>query len=185
MVVANGFSWFLGSVGSKIHRGAQKTAARHAETLSGNPTFMSNTYQSEYRVLGREGLSHSDLGAEVLNCAALGIRKALRHYRTQRDDATLEALMEALRRNQRLWTILQVECGSPECGLGDEVRVNFLQLSRYVDSMTFQCIAAPEVASAEGLARINENLAEGFSMAAQASRQASQPSPELAVSLSF
>jgi flagellar protein FlaF len=69
---------------------------------------------------------------------------------------------DALHYNQKLWTVLQADLGSPLSTAPDDLRINLLRLSRYIDRTTFECLLKPELSKLEMLARINECLAEGL-----------------------
>src|SRR5438128_12555160 len=72
-------------------------------------------------------------------------------------------LNEALRYNQRLWTIFQVELGRPDHGLPDDLRLNLLRLGAFVDRRTFDLISDPAPEKLDALIGINRNIASGLS----------------------
>lgn len=123
---------------------------------------MQNYFLSSYDTLSREGMDHGQLGATALQRAARLLKKSLQAWQTTGRVQDREQLMDALNRNQRLWTILQVECASAECGMPAQLRQNLLQLSHYIDRATTQCIIEMDAAKLESMIRINENLAEGL-----------------------
>jgi flagellar protein FlaF len=101
-----------------------------------------------------------DLEAAVLFKAAR-LLEACR----QRWDATDRParLAEALRHNQRLWTLFQSELMRTDQELPAELRVNLLRLSAFVDRRTFEILAQPEAQKLQVLIDINRNIAAGLS----------------------
>lgn len=71
-------------------------------------------------------------------------------------------LDEALKFNQRLWTVFQSELATEDNPLPDEVRRNLLNLSWFVDRRTFETIANPVAAKLKVLIDINRHIAEGL-----------------------
>jgi len=146
---------------------------------------MQAEFVQSYEVLTREGVSHGELGAQALQRAALRLKKSLRGLSGSPGEASQEQLLEALQWNQRLWTILQIELASANCSLEGGLRSNLLRLSRYVDSLTFQCLAEADSAKVEGLVRINESLADGLFSSTAAGELTPAAAAPVAVSLSF
>lgn len=72
-------------------------------------------------------------------------------------------LEEALRYNQRLWTIFQVELARPDHELPRDVRANLLKLSAFVDRRTFEIIADPRPELLDALIDLNRHIGAGLS----------------------
>jgi flagellar protein FlaF len=72
-------------------------------------------------------------------------------------------LSDALRYNQRLWTIFQTDLARPDHELPVDLRVAVLRLSAFVDRRTFELIADPRPARLDSLIEINRQLALGLS----------------------
>jgi flagellar biosynthesis regulator FlaF len=128
---------------------------------------MYDSFLGSYDTLGREGMNHNELGAHALQRAARAMKKCLNSWLRCGRIEDQEELMQALRKNQRLWTILQVECSSEHCTIDPTLRRNLLLLSGYVDKTTFGFTAQPEIRKLESLIRINESLVEGLLAAHQ------------------
>jgi flagellar protein FlaF len=78
-------------------------------------------------------------------------------------------MLEAVRVNWRLWTILQAELLDPECQLPDELRSNVLSLAQFIDRHTVDIIAEPKPEKLDVLIAINRELAGGlFTIPAEA-----------------
>lgn len=73
-----------------------------------------------------------------------------------------DALVTAIRLNWRLWTILQVDLMSDENPMPEEIRVNLLNLSNFIDRHTVELLSDPDPAKVEVLISINRNIAAGL-----------------------
>jgi flagellar protein FlaF len=71
-------------------------------------------------------------------------------------------MLEAVRVNWRLWTILQAELLDPQCQLPDELRSNVLSLAQFIDKHTVDIIAEPKPEKLDVLIAINRELAGGL-----------------------
>ena len=84
-----------------------------------------------------------------------------------RADDKGESLREALRLNQRLWSIFQGSLIDPECALPKDIRDNVLALSVLVDRHIMQRLADLDGTKIEPIISINRAIAEGLSMTPQ------------------
>jgi flagellar protein FlaF len=96
------------------------------------------------------------------------------------------ALREALRLNQRLWSIFQAALTEPDCPLPQEIRENVLTLSIMVDRHMLDRLADLDGSKIGPILDINRAIAEGLSNkpaaeAAQALAQAQLTTPPPAV----
>src|SRR6185503_2989650 len=82
--------------------------------------------------------SSRELEAAALYKGARMLEACQRDWESPERPARLE---EALRFNQRLWTLFQTELSRPDHGLPLQLRVNLLRLSEFVDRRTFQLMA--------------------------------------------
>jgi len=73
-----------------------------------------------------------------------------------------EQLTLALRHNQRLWTFFQSEMAAPDCPLPRALRLNVLQLSRFVDQRTFELLSTPDRDQLRVLIDIDRQIAAGL-----------------------
>jgi len=71
-------------------------------------------------------------------------------------------LQEALKFNQKLWTIFQADLGGPNSLLPMDLRLNLLRLSAYIDRQIFAIMAHPEPEMLTRIININLNLAKGL-----------------------
>jgi flagellar protein FlaF len=72
------------------------------------------------------------------------------------------SLREALRLNQRLWSIFQAALIEPDCPLPVDVRQNVLSLSIMVDKHIFQRLADLDGTKIQPILDINRAIAEGL-----------------------
>ena len=110
-----------------------------------------------------EKLDNTDEARELE--AALLVRAALMLKECQDEwghDGHETRLDEALKFNQRLWTVFQTELASEGNPLPAEVRRNLLNLSWFVDKRTFETLANPVVSNLKVLIDINRHIAEGL-----------------------
>lgn len=78
-------------------------------------------------------------------------------------------LREALKRNQRLWTLFQAELARPDHELPVDLRRDLLRISAFIDKRTFELLSAPEPEKLTALIDINRQIASGLS---------TEPAPE-------
>jgi flagellar biosynthesis activator protein FlaF len=89
-----------------------------------------------------------------------------------------EALRDALRLNQRLWSIFQGALTEPDCPLPKDVRDNVLALSVMVDRQIMARFADLDGSKIGPILDINRAIAEGLS-AKTATPAAAKPGPTL------
>ncbi len=106
-----------------------------------------------YGTSTRMGLAGRMLEAEAFTSAANKLQEA----RDNPEDQSLR--MEALRFNNRLWTIVQVALGDSQSGLSDELSAQLASLSIFVDGRNYDSITDSDPALLDALIEINSNLA--------------------------
>ena len=91
-------------------------------------------------------------------------------------------LLEALRRNWRLWTVFQASLIDAECTLPALVRGNLIGLANFVDRHTAKLLAEPDPNQVDVLVNINrqigEGLLEGQRAASAKAAAATKPTPD-------
>lgn len=112
-----------------------------------------------YRKVEKETLSGRDLEASVLLKAAQKLMAARHRLASEKD---VESLDEALRYNQRLWTLFQSELTEPDNPLPQPIKENLLALIGFIDRRTFSLMAEPTPARIDVLIEINRNIASGL-----------------------
>lgn len=73
-----------------------------------------------------------------------------------------ERLDQALRFNQRIWSILQAELDKETNPLPRQVKVNLLRLSTFIDKRIVEIMAYPEPQKLNIIIDINNNIAAGL-----------------------
>lgn len=87
---------------------------------------------------------------------------ARRLAEAQRNPADETALLDAVRRNWRLWTIFQAGVMAPDSPMPTAVKSNVLSLANFIDKHTVGILATPDAAKLDILIRINREIAAGL-----------------------
>ena len=104
-------------------------------------------------------MSGRETEARVLTQAAL---KLIECHKNWNSPDRNKRLNEALRYNQRIWTIFQVEVAKEENPLPTRIKANIFHLSRFIDQRIFDSMAFPEIQKLDIIIRINQNIAAGL-----------------------
>lgn len=112
-----------------------------------------------YRQVEKGTLSGRALEAMLLEKAAAMLLAVRNGWQ---DAERLTRLDEALRYNQRLWTVFQAEVAEPANPLPRDLKENLLSLSAFIDKRTFETVAAPSPEKLDVLITINRNIAAGL-----------------------
>lgn len=112
-----------------------------------------------YQAVEQSTLTGRELEAMLLAKAAARLRAAQDGLQTAQD---LEQLDEALRYNQRLWTVLQTELLDANNPLPADLKQNLLALIGFIDQRTFALMADPRPERLDILIRINLEIAAGL-----------------------
>lgn len=112
-----------------------------------------------YQDVEKSTLSGRELEAAVLMRAAQMLAEVQNQWDAPDRD---ERLDQALRHNQRLWTLFQAELLAPDHPMSDELKQNLLTLAAFIDKRTFDALAFPEPGKLDILIAINKNIAAGL-----------------------
>lgn len=123
--------------------------------------MLENPFKS-YQNAERSGLSGRKLEASALTRAALQLKKCLNQEGTHP-----EALVEALKHNQRLWSVFQTELSRPDNPLPVSLKEQLLSLSLYIDKSSLYLMAFPDAEKLKTIIKINLNLAAGLKGSAE------------------
>lgn len=104
-------------------------------------------------------MSGRETEARVLTQAALKLIDCQKNWDAPDRNVRLD---DALRYNQRLWSIFQVELAKPDNPLPDNIKNNMIQLSRFVDRRIFETMAFPSREKLDIIIKINKNIAAGL-----------------------
>ena len=112
-----------------------------------------------YQSVEKATLPPREMEANVLTRAALKLKNCQKDWDSQERKLKLD---EALKFNQRIWSIFQAEVGNPANPLPTKLKLDFLRLSAFVDKRIFEVMAQPAVEKLSILIAINENIAAGL-----------------------
>ena len=116
----------------------------------------------------------------LLKCAGLLSDAKTAMEKDPRDKNNLHKYADAIRTNQRLWTIFQVAMMDAENALPLDLKNNILTLSAYVDKTSFKAIAKYSSKDTDSLININKTIAAGLYKKPQSANEAA-PSAGAAV----
>jgi flagellar protein FlaF len=118
-----------------------------------------NNALNAYKSVEKTTVSGRGTEARVLTEAALKLRSCQKKWN---DDNRRELLDEALNYNQRIWTIFQTELGKIDNPLPDNIKLDLLRLSSFIDKRIFEIMACPDREKLNIIIKINENIAAGL-----------------------
>lgn len=120
--------------------------------------MLSNAVKA-YETVSRETMSGRETEARVLTQGALKLIECKNSWNSPDRNALLD---RALKYNQRLWSIFQVEVSKADNPLPKEIKLNILRLSRFIDRRIFDTMAFPSPEKLDIIIKINKNLAAGL-----------------------
>jgi flagellar protein FlaF len=112
-----------------------------------------------------------EIEATVLNKAALKLKECQNNWDAENRDQKLD---EALKFNQRVWSILQAELSRENNPLPMQLKRDLLSLSVFIDRRILETLAYPSPEKLSIIIDINNNIAAGL-------RGSPVNEPELAV----
>ena len=118
-----------------------------------------------YETAGKTTTSSRELEADRLFKAARLLEACQQSWDAADRDSRVDA---ALRYNSKLWTLFQTELARPDHAMPAELRINLLQLSRFVDKRTLELQLDPSAQGLQALIDINRNVAAGLGQRAAA-----------------
>lgn len=92
----------------------------------------------------------------------LGAQKLIQCRDNWDSEERVKMLKEALKFNQRLWSIFQADLAGPDSLLSKDLRLNLLKLSAYIDKQIFLIMAYPEPEKLTNIININLRIAMGL-----------------------
>jgi flagellar protein FlaF len=112
-----------------------------------------------YQAIDNSTMSSRETEARVLTNAALKLRHCQQNWGA---DNHQEQLNAALRYNQKVWSVFQVELELDDNPLPVAVRRSLLRLIALIDKRIFETMAFPEPEKLTLMIQINENIAAGL-----------------------
>jgi len=112
-----------------------------------------------YETVSKATQSGREIEAAVLTKAAVKLKKCQDNWDAKDRD---ERLDEALRYNQRVWSIFQGELSRDNHELPKKLRLDILRLAAFIDKRIFETMAFPAPEKLDIVIAINNNLAAGL-----------------------
>ena len=114
---------------------------------------------NNYREMHKESLSGRELEASILTRAAHMLRNVQENWEAPERD---EKLLEAIKFNQKVWSLFQAELSDPDNPLPLNLKQDILNLSIFVDKRLFAVLANPCRDDLTIAIDINLNIAAGL-----------------------
>ncbi len=112
-----------------------------------------------YRTVQKITSSGRELESLVLNRAALKLIEVQNNWNSPDRDQLLD---DALRYNQRIWSLFQGELMKEDSPLPRKLRADILSLSAFIDRRIFEVMASPDPEKLNVIININLNIAAGL-----------------------
>ena len=109
--------------------------------------------------MDRKTISGRETEARVLTEAALKLKKCQEKWGGDELDAQLD---EALRYNQKIWSLFQSELEREDNPLPGKLKIDILRLAAFIDKRIFEVMAFPSPEKLNIIININQNLAAGL-----------------------
>lgn len=113
----------------------------------------------KYETVNRITMSGRDIEATVLTKAARKLKECQDNWNASDREDKLE---NALKFNQRIWSIFQSELSREDHELPKKLRLDILRLAAFIDRRIYQTLAAPSPEKLTMVIDINNNLAAGL-----------------------
>jgi flagellar protein FlaF len=133
---------------------------------------VTNEQHDVYKTHQRQSQSDREIEARALLSCANQLAAA-------GEAGDFEVYSEALKRNQRLWTFFQVALCDPDNPLPRELKIILLNLSHYVDKVSFRAVAEFKPSLLADLIGINRHIAAGLSAKPKAGEDFQSPPPPI------
>jgi len=114
-----------------------------------------------YESVAKSTMNGREVEAAVLTKAARKLKECQTSW--DADDRETQ-LNQALRFNQRIWSILQAELSKKQNPLPDKIKIDLLRLSAFIDKRIFEIMAYPSPEKLTVIININNNIAAGLRM---------------------
>ena len=112
-----------------------------------------------YQSIDRATMSDRETEARVLTEAAVKLKTCQENWNAEDRNPKLD---EALRYNQRIWSIFQGELAKEDNPLPKQLRHDLLSLGAFIDRRIFETMAYPAPEKLTAIININQNIAAGL-----------------------
>ena len=120
---------------------------------------MLNSPLRAYESVNKSTMSGREIEAAVLTKAALKLRECQNNWKAANREGQLQ---DALKFNQRIWSIFQGELVKEDHPLPSKLRFDILRLGSFIDRRILEIIADPTPEKLKIVIDINNNLAAGL-----------------------
>lgn len=114
---------------------------------------------SAYQKVDKATLPGRETEARVLSEGALRLKRCQEAWESPGLD---ERLDDALKYNQKIWSLFQGELAREDNPLPKKLRVDILRLAAFIDKRIFEIMAFPSPEKLSIIININQNLAAGL-----------------------
>jgi flagellar protein FlaF len=112
-----------------------------------------------YQTVDKETMSGRETEARVLSKAALKLKDCQDNWDAEDRNVKLD---EALKYNQRIWSIFQGELAKEDNPLPRQLKQDLLRLGAFIDRRIFETMAYPDPEKLTVVININQNIAAGL-----------------------
>jgi len=112
-----------------------------------------------YKQVDKNTISGRETEARVLTEAAIQLKKCQESWESPDIDAKLD---QALRYNQKIWSLFQGELEREDNPLPGKLKVDILRLAAFIDKRIFEVMAFPAPEKLNIIININQNIAAGL-----------------------
>lgn len=112
-----------------------------------------------YKSTDQATMSGREIEATVLTKAALKLKECQNNWDAKNRDQKLD---DALKFNQRIWSILQAELAKEDNPLPMQLKRDLLSLSVFIDRRILETLAYPSPEKLSIIIDINNNIAAGL-----------------------
>ena len=120
---------------------------------------MYNHAVNAYKQVDKNTISGRETEARVLTEAALKLKKCQESWGSPDNDTELD---QALRYNQKIWSLFQGELESEDNPLPGKLKIDILRLAAFIDKRIFEVMAFPSPEKLNIIININQNIAAGL-----------------------
>ncbi len=120
---------------------------------------MQKSAANAYNTVSKSSMSPRQLEAAILNRSAAMLKAVQDNWDAPDSERKLD---EALKYNQKLWSVFQADLADSESPLPKKLREDILSLSVFIDRRTFDLMTTPDREKVSVLININQNIAAGL-----------------------
>lgn len=120
---------------------------------------MYNNAVNAYKQVDKATISGRETEARVLTEAALKLKRCQDNWSGPNNESQLD---EALRYNQKIWSLFQGELEREDNPLPGKLKIDILRLAAFIDKRIFEVMAFPSPEKLNIIININQNIAAGL-----------------------